>query len=262
MRILFFGHDGRMQVAAQLARDGGHTALPVPDAAALLALPLCSPVLYALPIPVTRDGEHITGTDIPLSSLTPRAGDRLFGGGIPEALRARFVGCSIIDALQDECFNQINARLTAEGGLSAALLATGRGLCGLGATVFGFGRIGKCTAHLLRGFTQSVTVVARRRETVAEARALGYTARLWRAPLHATGEVVFGTVPAPAYEGVTVDEGAVCIDLGGGMPPILPPTDGEVEVTAARGVPGIFAPRAAADAVYACLERLTLEETI
>ena len=260
MYIGFLSGDERMRVAARLAAKAGHRAV-LADNLSEAAYLIENADLLVLPIPVTRDGEHLTASDIPISALRPRKGLRLAGGGLPPTLRASFAASPVIDFLEEEDFLLHNARLTAEGGIATALGATGRGFFRLSAAVFGFGRIGRQVARLLYGMGIPVTVYARRREVLAEIEALGYRARPLSVPLSVKEPLVFGTVPAAVYGGVRLRTDAVAIDLGGGMPTALPHDGGEVKVIAARGVPGVFAPLAAGELVYESLSVLLSEET-
>ena len=110
---------------------------------------------FILPIPVTRDGVTVRGTDIPLSRITEEAdpGTEIIGYGIPEktkkALEER--GARVLDPSEDERFLLENARLTAEGML---LRLEEDGAANLSIGIIGMGRIGSALFEMLneRGY--------------------------------------------------------------------------------------------------------------
>ena len=85
--------------------------------------------ILLLPIPTTKDGINVNGTDISLDSLTVGIDSScaVAGYGIPAAFceRIRALGGEVYDALYDESFQQKNAELTALGALGELLSASG-----------------------------------------------------------------------------------------------------------------------------------------
>ena len=122
---------------------------------------------------------------------------------------------------------------------------------GTKAVIVGYGRIGSMLADRLALLGASVTVAARRAESRAEARARGHRA-VDVTELPADPDAVINTVPAPILSGDF--GGALCVELAsapGGWTDHTP-------VLRAPGLPGLYAPRAAADvmadAVYRVME--------
>ena len=107
--------------------------------------------LILLPLPSTRDGVHITGTDIPLCAL-PLECALLVGYGLSEAVKKKCeaLGGAFLDLKDDEEFIAHNAHLTALGMLGHLLTNSGRAVAECRVGIIGYGRIGKeLTRYLL-----------------------------------------------------------------------------------------------------------------
>ena len=150
-----------------------------------------------LPSPATRDGVHIAGTDIPFSSLSFRAEQRVFGGFLPSAWKKD--GVPLLDLSHSESFQLKNAALTAEGAIATALSASGRGFYGLSLAIVGYGRIGRLLAARLSGFGVPITVYARRKETRTEAALAGYKTHPLGEDTVFSESVLFNTVPEHVF---------------------------------------------------------------
>ena len=256
MQIAFLGGDRRMTLCAERAKEEGHATFAAVGGEGLLSHEVLTGVreasLLVLPYPATRDGVHIVGTHIPFSALPLREGATVAGGAIPSAWHREHV--LFYDVAKEEPFLWRNARLTAEGALATAMTATGRGLWGVETAVLGYGRIGAQMARLLASLGARVTVYARRPAVRAAAEAEGYRAEALSFPLTLPEAVVFNTLPPDVTPRFSLTKGALCYDLGGGLPVALSDGEGgEVAVTALRGVPGVFAPLAAAEVYYDAL---------
>lgn len=144
-----------------------------------------------------------------------------------------------------------NAALTAEGAAELVMRRLPGAVLGASILIVGYGRIGSMLADRLALLGASVTVAARRPESRAEARARGHRA-VDVTELPADPDAVINTVPAPILSGDF--GGALCVELAsapGGWADFTP-------VLRAHGLPGLYAPRAAADvmadAVYRVME--------
>ena len=102
--------------------------------------------IILLPIPSTRDGINVSGTDITLESLTLgiHSGVAVCGYGLPPwfVLRLEEGGARVYDALCDESFQQKNAELTALGALSEIITAKQKAPKDVRFGIIGYGRIG------------------------------------------------------------------------------------------------------------------------
>ena len=127
-------------------------------------------MLTILPIPSTRDGIHVSGSDKTLDSLvgSAGAGDIYLGYGLPDAFveGLRSVGAIAVDAALDEEFLVGNARLTALATVGKILTRGGVSPDGLSVGVVGYGRIGRILVRLLLSLGAAVRVYSTREGTV------------------------------------------------------------------------------------------------
>ncbi len=154
---------------------------------------------------------------------------------------------------KDEIYVIENAALTAEGALELVMRRSNRGLAGMEVLVTGYGRIGTFLAGMLSGLGARVTVAARSDTARAAARIRGYGA-VDLAHIPPAFDAVVNTIPAPVLEGDYC--GALCIDLAsapGGWASDAP-------VLKAPGLPGLYAPKAAADVMAEAIYRVIEEE--
>lgn len=103
----------------------------------------------------------------------------------------------LYDYYTDE-FEMLNAIPSAEGAIEVAMRETDFTLCGSKSMVLGYGRIGKTLAKMLSGIGSDVTVSARRKESLALAKALGFkTQCLYNlcSPL-CEADIIFNTIPS------------------------------------------------------------------
>lgn len=254
MNVVFVGGDERMAISALLLEKEGHRVKTVGLKTALPTLSTDEIFSFAeavvLPIPCTKDGKTVLGTDIPLS-LFANPSLILWGGALPPFLRSLPLAH---DFLEDEPFTLSNALLTAQGGIAYALGATKRGFWGIDAAVLGFGRIGGFLTEMMRGFAVPISVYARREEVLTRASLLGFQAKKWQEPLSVPERVVFNTIPQE-INGLSFSPSSLVIDLGGGLAHYA-----SHPVTSLRGLPGIFSPKAAGEIVYKTLSAFFRKE--
>ena len=151
----------------------------------------------------------------------------------------------------DEIYALENAALTAEGAAELLMRRLPGTLARTPILVAGYGRIGSRLAALLAGLGARITVAARSPVQRAAARSRGHNSVDITNILPAF-EALVNTIPAPVLEGNY--GGALCLDLasapGGWMD--------DTPVLKAPGLPGLYAPKAAAgimaDAIYRVLE--------
>ena len=154
---------------------------------------------------------------------------------------------------KDEIYVIENAALTAEGALELLMRRSNRGLAGMEVLVSGYGRIGSFLAGMLSSLGARVTVAARSERARAAARARGMAAVDF-SHVPAAPDAVVNTVPAPVLRGDF--GGALCIDVAGA--PGGWATD--APVLKAPGLPGLYAPKAAADVMAEAIYRVMEEE--
>lgn len=154
---------------------------------------------------------------------------------------------------KDQIYVIENAALTAEGALELLMRRSNRGLAGMEVLVVGSGRIGSFLAGMLSALGAHVTVAARSETARAAARARGCQA-VDITHIPDTFDGVINTVPAPILHGDY--GGALCIDVAsapGGWATDAP-------VLKAPGLPGLYAPKAAADVMAEAIYRVMEEK--
>ena len=142
-----------------------------------------------------------------------------------------------------------NAALTAEGAAELLMRRMPGAIMGAKILVVGYGRIGRLLSYKLRALGACVTVGARGSIARTEAAMSGHNT-VDITNVGDTYDAVVNTVPAPVLAG---DYGAeVCMDLAsspGGW------EDG-TSVLKAPGLPGLYAPEAAADVMAEAIYRV------
>ncbi len=240
--FILYGDKRQLYLAEMLRREGHSVTHITGDGDGAREAPgrLCDAVI--LPIPASRDGLHITGSELLLSEVCARLSPTclLLGGRLPKACHS-LVG----DYLSDESFTLGNADLTAEGTLRLLYENTEKALSETAVTILGYGRIAKLLLLRLRVLTRRVTVVARRPEARTEAALLGADALPFGSFLP-RADVVINTVPPPFSVPPVGD--ALLIDLAG-LPADSFPAAGE-RLLPAPALPGRFFPVSAARILY------------
>ena len=202
MRILFAGGDARMKYAAEKLSDaydifwfGGE----------------CSGIFDAvvLPLPLTRDGETISGSPLTFKALFEEVGEAadehtliLAGGEAPaltELCERR--GFGLVNYFALETLTLQNAALTAEAALCILSQSGDGALLGSNALIAGSGRIAVFLAERLKACGCGVTLAARDPNKRELLRLSGFNA----VPLEELPEIltrfdcIANTIPAPIF---------------------------------------------------------------
>ena len=227
--------------------------------------------ILILPMPALTGTETVRaeGGGVPLADILDAAEpDALVCGGMlgpAEAfLRARDI--SFFDYAKDETLLLQNAELTAEAALPLLLEQLPCPLAGSRILLCGFGRIGKLLARKLKALGADVTVSARKAQALELARILGYrrvTAGSWAdAPAQYDG--IVNTVPAPIIGPAQlpcIRRDCVLLELASLPGGFCAEAQALPGYCAARGLPGKYAPEAAAAIIRSAIFRnLNLEE--
>lgn len=137
--------------------------------------------IVVLPIPTTRDGATINGSEIALETVYDCIcdGTLVSGYGIPHKIRQRIeeLGGTVYDAGEDEIFLSENARITAHGALGRLLTQTQRDVSELFIGVIGYGRIGSALAELLMFLGADVRIYSTDENKLLELTLAGAKAR-------------------------------------------------------------------------------------
>ena len=240
------------------------------DSAADLSGCLQGASVLLLPMPaLAGDGAVRTGSGgVPLADILDAAEpDALVCGGMlgsAEALlRAR--GISFFDYAQDEALLLQNAELTAEAAVPLLLERLSGPLAGSRILLCGFGRIGKLLARKLKALGADVTVSARKPQALALARILGYR-RVSTGHFGALAQYdgIVNTVPAQIIgpeQLQHVRRDCALLELASLPGGFCAEAQALPGYCAARGLPGRYAPEAAAAIIRSAIFReLSLEE--
>ena len=215
-----------------------------------------------LPIPTTRDGVHVLGTEITLEELSGklRPFDLLVGYGVPRELReaAAGVGCAVADVSVDEEFLAQNAALTAVG--AVARLCGGGELAPKDQTfgIIGYGRIGERLTHILMFLGARVKVFTSKKEVRDRLGMLGvcgvdYYSDLEMAKALSDVDVLVNTAPARIVDdecaNILSKKRVVELASGDNFPSSLP-------VERMPSIPAIDFPKSAAIALADSVKRL------
>ena len=207
--------------------------------------------------------------DLPLGpTLDAAAPGALVCGGLLNAAVPALQAHSLrwFDYARDETLALENAELTAEAALPPLLARLPCPLRGSRILILGFGRIGKRLAWKLHTLGAAVTVAARRPEALALARILGLQAEPLGPQLRglAVYDAVVNTVPAPVICDVqlsAIRPDTALLELASLPGGFCPAAADRAGYLAARGLPGVYAPEAAAAVIRRAIFReLDLEE--
>ena len=166
--------------------------------------------LVLLPIPSTRDGVHISGSEATLHSALSSlgGGDAVVGYGLPCELvgALRLKGALVYDAALDEEFLLQNAELTALGALGYILTSIKASPSELRFGIVGYGRIGKMLLRYLLFFGARVKLFTSRAELYEELLRYGVEA-----------SPIFKKGGAPDFSGVDILINTAPTSLSGGF---------------------------------------------
>ena len=238
MKTVIFGKDERLTECARVL-----SCEP--------SLSKCSE-LVILPIPTTKDGMHLMGTDTTLQELVNTVGEGSFvlGYGIPVRYVADMEdrGAVVCDALGDEIFLRRNAELTALGTVGVILTSGRLSVQDLKIGILGYGRIGSQLMRILLFLGAKVKVYTRKNSTRVELSSYGIDAEISSEGNYDGLDFLINTAPHRILSEQTlrrtVESGRV-IDLASGdnFPEC-------VQITKLGGIPGIMYP-ASAGRIYA-----------
>lgn len=158
--------------------------------------------VLVLPIPSTRNGISVTGTELLLATLAEDSGGKLIAGySLPSGFvsLANEHGAYVCDVAGDEIFTEENARLTAEGTLSYVMNSEEKSLSDMRVGIVGYGRIGRTLAELLLFFGARVTVITRRESVKLELLFSGVDAILVPDARLSDFDVLVNTAPARLF---------------------------------------------------------------
>ena len=217
-----------------------------------------------LPLPFSTDGIRVFcplgNTDIKLDDVLDKMNESqvLIGGKMSNEFvkKAKEKNIETFDYFASEKMTVKNARITAEGAVCVAMNELKQTLYNSKCAIIGYGRIGKFLAQILKNINSSVTVFARREETVSLAECFSVDAKnIKELKKYIDGyDVVFNTVPSKVITKEHIDKtkkNVLFIDLASAPSGI----DGEYakkqnrKVVYALSLPGKYAPKTAGEII-------------
>ena len=156
--------------------------------------------IAVLPIPLTRDGEYITGENIRIEDFVEYLkGKIVFSGAISKNIRRLFEINNIqyYDLMDRDDVAIKNAIPTAEGAIKIAMEKIDKTIYGSNMMVLGYGRVGKVLCDRLHKLGANVYCEARKEKDLAEIYSMGYNGvSLNHLDKHLDNmDVIFNTVP-------------------------------------------------------------------
>ncbi|MBO5908003.1 MAG: hypothetical protein J6Q85_07635 [Clostridia bacterium] len=211
MNILVFGKGGRQEACRERLMSCSGSGGPDIKCA------------IVLPIPTTKDGKTVNGTEILLSELIDKIeeGTLVAGYGIPEecAREIEKRGAVIYDAIYDEQLLLKNAYLTALGAVSSILTSEQAGPEDIKIGIVGYGRIGKEIAKTWFFLGGAPRVYTKREEVSAELRSMGIASSVCDGTEDYRGlDILINTAPESIVSADSFGIGSVrrIIDLASG----------------------------------------------
>ncbi len=242
---------------------------------ALKAISECDVLI--LPLPVSRDNISLnlnayTSDTISLYDILKCAAQNektvVLGGVVPSQMfdMASSLGVELYDYYNEESLQKKNALPSAEGALMIAMENTDKVIRDMPVCVCGYGRIGSSLAYILNRLGASVSVMARREESLCEIAMSGYRPikinendPLETIVAFKENEVIFNTVPYIIFNGQVLreaDSSPVYIEIAS--------TPGGIDLSTARelgirtlfapSLPGKYAPVSAGDYIFETMQ--------
>lgn len=248
MEIYTYGQDVRLKYCASML-----SANPIPSFDRIILLP----------IPTTRDGVLISGTEERLCDavqvLLPK--DALVCYELPREMRAEAAsrGVTVVDLSHDETFLDANAYLTAIGTVGRLLTDGVVAPCGLTVGIIGYGRIGQHLLRILMFLGARVRVFTTKSTLKSELQLLGITGADSRSLKDSPCEgflgldVLINTAPAKIISENAMEalRGVRVIDLASGKN--IPES---ISHESFPSVPRLMYPESAGEAVYEAVVRM------
>ena len=252
MKIENYGTGERCTEAMRLLVEWAGTKQGVPGVERVILLP----------IPSTRDGVNLCGSDIPLTDILNdvKSGELIIGYSIPDSV-AEYItsrGAQPCDVAKDERFLDENAVLTAIGALEYLLTISNRAPSDLTVGIIGYGRIGSHLARILLFLGAKIIIYTSKNLTRVELGVLGVENRCINYTTPNLGDieeidVLFNTAPTKlddCFPGGKIPQGLEVIELASGNN-----FEGVTGVTKLPSIPERNYPKSAGRAYFRAIKR-------
>ncbi|MBE6634586.1 MAG: hypothetical protein E7617_00105 [Ruminococcaceae bacterium] len=218
--------------------------------------------MLILPIPSTRDGKTVLGTDMSFADIIGEfsPGTVVAGYSLPKEVRALISksGMTSVDVSRDEELLLANADLTAVGTVGRILTEESVAPSGLSVGIIGYGRIGQRLLYILSFLGAGITVFTSKDEVKRDLCMLGISGAdstsLDTAGCDAFSglDILINTAPAKLIsDSVRIPEGLRIIELASGenMPR-------GINYERFASVPAVMYPKSAGEALAASILRM------
>ncbi len=231
--------------------------------------------LIFLPLPLTKDGYKLNSyKELLMSELIEALPSdcNVLAGKIPPMIKDYFKSCGVtyFDYFDNNEYVWRNADITAEGAVSILMNELDISISDSNILVCGYGRIGKCLSQKLNALGAAVTVAARREDDRLLASFCGKNdvdsidfTRNGLFDLSKKYDAIINTVPSRIFDSssMKIYKDKLFIELAsqpyGGEPEFLKKHCKKYIL--ASGIPGKYAPKSAANAVF-CSLRFLIEK--
>lgn len=263
MSVLFLGGDVRSEYACAYLNARCFDAQLIREADARKNIEkIKNYSVIALPLPLTRDGVNINGTDVKISDFitAPSADAILIGTGL-DCLTGDAPcesGLKFYELNDNHYFRIMNALYSAEGGIYYSEGYFDRSIYGADVAVLGFGKIGKLLTYMLLSRGARVSVSTRRESDISLCSVLGIRAERTESEsfseMLSRTDMVFNTIPHHIIgeeEAKKIKKSTPIIDLASapyGIDPELVAKN-NLNYHIESGIPGRYAPRSAGELI-------------
>ncbi|MDO4283253.1 MAG: NAD(P)-dependent oxidoreductase [Clostridia bacterium] len=221
------------------------------------------------PVPISKDGEHITDEIITLENLVEFARIKnkiIITGGLNSKIKEKLSGIKYYDIMSFDEIATYNAIPTVEGAIKVAIENTEYTLHNSNICILGFGRIGKLLAKYLESFGTNIFCEARKENDIALINAMGYNSIRLDELDHYLSKmnIIFNTIPYKILDQKRLEllsQNAIVIDLAS--------APGGVDFDFAKkinrkvlwelGLPARVAPRSAAMYFKEAIDKIMIE---
>jgi dipicolinate synthase subunit A len=237
--------------------------------------------VIVLPLPVSYDGVHLnmkSNEKITLNDIILNASKNsliLAGNVSADTLEfAQSIGKKIIDYNKNETFLINNALLSAEGAIYYAMEKMSGSVYGSKIAIWGFGRIGKILAYMLKAQGANITIFARKDIDRAWSNIIGYKAvrisedcieKLY--DMNFDYDIIFNTIPKQVMDEVFISKihnNTLIIDLASSPYGIDEALAKKYNLNYYHegGIPGRYAPKSAGNIIGKAIINILEQEKL
>ena len=283
MRVIFLGGDMRQKYASEYINANGISSKTYMtfEYDFNVRNDINNSDAVVMPLPISYDGVYLnmkSNTKISLNdiiTISPKS-SIILGGNIPIDIieYAESIEKKIIDYNKNESFLINNALLSAEGAIYYAMEKMSGSIYGSQIAIWGFGRIGKILAYMLKSQGANITIFARKDIDRAWSNIIGYKAirisddcvkKLH--DLKFDYDIIFNTIPKQVMDEEfisKINNNALIIDLASSPYGIDDALVKKYKLNYYHepGIPGRYAPKSAGDIIGKAIINILEQENV